>query len=182
MSKFFSCEISFICLLKCPYSCFFPFLFSRDSCCIDDCVVCFVSGGCYLASSEFFLCSLLGVISINRYYANKFYFSFSFWHIQSINIISGMHRHEFPCSLLHLYKFFPCPLQEWSRVSYERESSDIYPLGEISVMQFDFEQFSCSSEVFFFFHLRLFNCVRFQYFQVFVGFLFSERSDFFSIW
>ena len=34
----------------------------------------------------------------------------------------------------------------------------------------------------FFFHLRLFDGVRFQYSQVFISFLFSEHSDFFLIW
>ena len=61
----------------------------------------------------------------------------SFWHIQSVYVISGMlglmRRQEF-CSLAHLLQFSPCPLQEWSRVSYEEDSLDIYPFDEISTI------------------------------------------------
>ena len=34
----------------------------------------------------------------------------------------------------------------------------------------------------FFFHLSMFNGVRFQYFKLFIGLLFSGRSDFVLIW
>ena len=49
-----------------------------------------------------------------------------------------------------------------------------------------FEKFSCSSEIQFFFllllHLRLFDDVRSKYSQMFVVFLFSQRSNSFLIW
>ena len=38
------------------------------------------------------------------------------------------------------------------------------------------------SFVIFFIHFRLFDGVRFQYFQIHVSCFFSERSDFFLIW
>ena len=39
-----------------------------------------------------------------------------------------MHRHKFSCSLVHWFKFFPCPLQEWSLVSYELTAQALIPL------------------------------------------------------
>ena len=42
--------------------------------------------------------------------------------------------------------------------------------------------FSWDTLLIFFFHLRLFNGVRFQYSKALVSFLSSERSDFFLIW
>ena len=53
--KVFSCRISLVSCLKCPYSCFsFPFLFS-SYCSVDDCVACNVAGGCNQSSSELFM-------------------------------------------------------------------------------------------------------------------------------
>ena len=58
-----------------------------------------------------------------------------------------------------------------------RDNPGVYPFDEISAMQFAFEKFS-GSTFFSFFHLRLFDGVRFQYFQILVSFIFSDRFDF----
>ena len=61
-------------------------------------------------------------------------------------------------------------------------------LAFIPFMRFllqSFEKFSRSSEIpfpYFFFYLRLFDCVRFQYSQLLVIFLFFRGPDFFLIW
>ena len=61
--------------------------------------------------------------------------SFFSWHIQSIHVISWiqgpMHRHKFSCFLVHLFTFFPHPFQEWSRISYKRNSLVVYSIDEI---------------------------------------------------
>ena len=44
-----------------------------------------------------------------------------------LDIMHLMDRHEFSCSLVHLLKFFPCPLQEWSPVSNNGNSSCVNP-------------------------------------------------------
>ena len=57
----------------------------------------------------------------------------------------------------------------------------VYPLDEFSATEIGFE-FSRSSEILFFnffFHLCLFDDIRFQYCLVLISFLFFERSDFF---
>ena len=77
-----------------------------------------------------------------------------------------------------LLKFFLCLFQEWSRVYFMVNSSCAYKFDKISVAEFGFEKHSRSSEeVFFFFHLRLFGCARFQYSQVLIIFHFSKCSD-----
>ena len=51
----FSCEMSLVCHLKCPYSCFSThFLFSMYFCSVDACIVCEVSGSCNQSSSTNF--------------------------------------------------------------------------------------------------------------------------------
>ena len=70
-------------------------------------------------------------------------------------------------------------------VSYKKDSPSVYPFDEVPVVELGFEKFSRSSEILFlkfFFHLSLFDGVCFQYFQVFLGFLFSEPSDSFLFW
>ena len=61
--------------------------------------------------------------------------NFFTWHIKSVCVVSGtkglMYRHGFSCSLVHLLKFFPDLLREWSRVSYKGDSSSIYPFDEV---------------------------------------------------
>ena len=46
-----------------------------------------------------------------------------------------VHGHYF-YSLVHLLKFFSGPLQEWSRVPYERDSPGIYPLVKVTAIEF----------------------------------------------
>ena len=41
---------------------------------------------------------------------------------------------SFFCSLLHLLKFFSGPLQKWSRMFYEGDSSGIYSFDKVSVV------------------------------------------------
>ena len=58
-------------------------------------------------------------------------------------------------------------------------------IGEISAAELGFKKFSDLSEVlfsYFFFHLHLFDGAHFQYFQVLVVFLFSNRSNISLIW
>ena len=62
------------------------------------------------------------------------------------------------------------------RISYEGDNPGVNPFDEVSAISF-----SRSPEIFFY-NFFLFYGVRFQYFQVFVSFLFSERSDYFLIW
>ena len=95
------------------------------------------------------------------------------------------HCHQLSCLLVHLFEFFPCPFYEWFRVSYKGDNPGVYPTNEISAEELDFEKLSALSEVifsYFFFHLGLFDGIRFQYLQVIVIFFFSGRTDSFLIW
>ena len=61
------------------------------------------------------------------------------------------------------------------RISYKEHYQGVYPFDEISAAEFGFEKLSRLTEVlfcYFFFHLHLFNGVRFQYSSVPVNFLF----------
>ena len=67
-----------------------------------------------------------------------------------------------------------------------KDRPDVYHFDGISAREFGFKRFSFSTEIlfwifFFFFHLYLFDGLRFQYWFVQVRFLFSERSDSFTI-
>ena len=50
----FSCEMSLVCRLKCPYSCFLPIFVFNFFCSVDACVVSITSGRCNQSSSAFF--------------------------------------------------------------------------------------------------------------------------------
>ena len=56
-------------------------------------------------------------------------------------------------------EFFPYPLQNWSRVSYKRQSSGVYFFDKIPTAELYFEKFSSSSEVFIFFSF-ISTCLR----------------------
>ena len=77
--------------------------------------------------------------------------------------------------------FFLCLLKEWFQVSYKGNNRIVYLFDESLVAKLSFEKFSRSSEIivfhFFLFHLHSFVGVNFQYCQLLVSFLFSERSD-----
>ena len=66
-----------------------------------------------------------------------------------------------------------------------KNGSGAGPFNGIFVIEFAFQQFSHFPEIhflIFFFHLLLFDGVLFQYSQLLVSFLFSERFDFFLVW
>ena len=118
----FSFESSLFCCLKCPYGFSSNFCFLVLS--VDAWVVCIDFGRSNQSSSAFF-----HVVFESLYWCIDAIFnpgkspsSFFSWHIQSVYVICGiyspMHRYEFSCSLVHLFQFLPCPLQEWSRISY----------------------------------------------------------------
>ena len=61
----------------------------------------------------------------------------------------------------------------------------VHSFDEISAVELGFQNFIARQDVLFFdfsFHLRLFDGIRFYYSQVFVIFLFSERSDLVKDW
>ena len=62
-------------------------------------------------------------------------------------------------SLVHLFKFFSGPLQEWSRVSYEGNSLGIYLFDKVPAIEFCLEQFSGSSEILFLFFYFISACL-----------------------
>ena len=87
-----------------------------------------------------------------------------------------------PCTSLLTYLSSP-PLSE-SRVSYKRHCQVDYPFPEITAADHSHEKLSSSSEVFFSFLSFISACLmvsHFQYCQVYVRFLFSERSNSFLI-
>ena len=124
----FSCEILLICRLKCPYSCS-SFIFIFLLFCSFDAYSIVSGGGNQCSSALFYVVVLLFYRCIDVIFNAGKSFSFFSSHIQSVYVISAMlslmHRHEFSCSLAHSFKFFPRPLQEWSRVSYVGDSSGI---------------------------------------------------------
>ena len=157
---------------------FFLFLFSDYFCSIDACVVCTVSGSCNQSSALFFMQSSNRCIDA--------------WTVSS-KLVSHLHSsflHIY--SLRHLWDAKPYassrvfllsgafPLVHFKNGVDQGDSPGIYPFDEISIMSFSFELFPRSPKIFFliFFTLHLFDCVRFQYYHVFVCFLFSESSDF----
>ena len=81
------------------------------------------------------------------------------------------------------YKTLPPPCLSFLIV-YFKNGSEYLTSGTVSVfipfMKFVFEKFSCSSEVLlsnFFFHICLYDAIRFQYFQIFVILFFYKCSD-----
>ena len=45
-----------------------------------------------------------------------------------------MFRHEFSCSLVHLLKFFSCPLLEWPRVIYNGNWQVVFPFMKFRII------------------------------------------------
>ena len=67
--EIFWCEISLVCCLKYPYSCFFfPFLFSTYCCSFDPWVVCVIYGHCNQSSSILFNGGFWVIISMYQHY------------------------------------------------------------------------------------------------------------------
>ena len=57
---------------------------------------------------------------------------------------------SFSCSLVHLFKLFSGPLQEWYRVSYKvGDNPSTYLFGKVTAIQFCFEWLSRSPEILF---------------------------------
>ena len=86
---------------------------------------------------------------------------------------------------VHSFKFFPCPFQEWFQVSYKEEQPMCLSLWWDSCCRAWIREtfsFVWGSHFLFFFHLRLFNDVCFQYSQILAIFIFSECTDSFLIW
>ena len=88
-----------------------------------------------------------------------------------------MNGYQFSCSLVHLLTFFPGPLNDRPRISYEGDSAGIYSFYKVSGIQFGFESLSRSPEIFLFFffflfHLYLFDGVSIQYPQIICKFPF----------
>ena len=118
----------------------------QDYCSIDACIVSVVYGRCNQSFSALFYTifeSLYRCINaiFNAGVASS---SFFFKHIVCICHILAVRpyaSYEFSYSLVHLLKFFPRPLQELSRVSYEQDSPGVYCFAEISSLQFGFEYF-----------------------------------------
>ena len=107
-------------------------LFSLFWCCI-------VYNGCNQSSSVIFYAVLESlylyidaIFNVACAFPSSFLDKYCLRHIWDV-------RCEFSCSLVNLLKFFPRPLQEWSRLSYEGDSPGVYPFDEISAISFDFE-------------------------------------------
>ena len=106
--QLFSCEVLPLCRM--------PFWFSGYFCWSDACIVCIISGGCNQSSSAFFTIvfeSLYRCIDV-IFSAGESSASFFSWNIQPVYFISELEvlMHEFSCSLLYSFKFFPSLLQE----------------------------------------------------------------------
>ena len=139
----FSCEISLVCPIKYPYSCFsshFYFLVT---------VILIM-----LVLFALFLVTVIGFFALFKvvfeslccyidtiFYAGESSFLFLSWYLYSVYVIlipivslsslrmkCLMYRHYFSCPLNHLLKFFPRSLQEWSWVFYEGDKPGVYYL------------------------------------------------------
>ena len=170
--RFFSSEISFVCRLKCP-SGSFELLFPGNFCSVDDCVVYIVSDGCNQFSIE-----LVDVVFESLYRCINAILnagespSFFFWDIQSVNVISS--SFSLSSSLVN-FKNGP-------KYLIKRTAQFCNPFDEI----FCRSLVSCSFLVLLRYSFLIFSFIstclmgiRFQYFHVFVRFLFSEHSDLF---
>ena len=88
------------------------------------------------------------------------------------------------CSLIHLFKFISGPLEKGSQISNEGHSPSV-PLMRFLLLSFVSGSFLVLLRYFFsnlVFHFHLFDGVSLQDTQVFVGFIFSECSNFVVIW
>ena len=160
-AQVFSCEISLVCHLKYPYSCFpsrFFFLVI---------IVLFI----FMLSMQFlvavislsllFLCSprVLVLIHLQRIQCNCVLLLFLFlthW-VCLCHLLDVRPCAETSISLsLGPYEFLPGLFWYWSRVSYRRNSSDFYLFDEISAADFGLENLSRSSEAFFSFFFFFF--------------------------
>ena len=58
-----------------------------------------------------------------------------------------VHFHHLSYSLVYLLKFFFCPFQKWSRLSFKGAGSGIYLFDEIPAAELGFDKLSRSSEI-----------------------------------
>ena len=157
---------------------FFPLLFSGYCRSTYPCVVSIVSGGCNQSSFTLFYVVFESLYRcVNAVFnAVKSPSSLFPWHIESVNVISGMQ------GLMHGYKFSYSLIYFWALLwSTSRMVPSILRGGQ--PRHLSLWQGSCyivlSRVVFWFFWDTLF-----KFFLSFplVGFLFSKRSDDYSIW
>ena len=134
----FSWEILLICCLKYLWNCFSSHFCFLGIVVLLILVLClFFSGRCKQSFFTFFqvVFELLyrcidAIFSAGECSSSFFFDAFN----QSMSSL----RCKFVCIIVSfvvlgpLFKFFPLPLQEWSRLAYERDSPSFYPLNEIS--------------------------------------------------
>ena len=167
----------------------YPFLFSGYFCSVDACVVCIFSGGNNQSSSVLVYVifeSLYRYINVTWLQANPL--PLSFFDICSLSVSSLGCKAW--CIVINF--FVPWSLC-WSSSLVHFKSDPEYLTRETVMLFIPLMRFLLCSLVsssflvlrgysfLFLFHHRIFGGVRFQYFQVFVRFLFSQRSDFLLI-
>ena len=111
---------------------FLPFLFSSSFCYVDPSVFCIVSGDCNTSFFALFLVDFESMYCFINAICNAVNWSFSFVFLTSIIC----HRYlwdtrPYAWSLVFLmygpfFRFFPRPLQEWSRIYNKRDNPDVY--------------------------------------------------------
>ena len=174
----FSCEISLSLTPEMSLQLFFfPFLFSGSFCSLDACIVCIVPGGWNQSSSALFFYVVLEsfyrfIVAILN--AGKSSSSFFSWHIQSVYVIHGIVLWSICLSSFVYFKTGP----EYITREQLRRLSLWWYFCYIVLVSSSFLVLFLN----FFFHLHLFNGVRFQYSQILVGFHSNEHTDFFLIW
>ena len=171
----FSCEMSLVSRLKCPYSCFTSHFFPV------------IVVPLLLAFWVFFLVTVICLPSrflsrsIDSSTLSSMLASPLLSFFMTYNLSTSSLWCKAVCIVISFLVFWFVSLsssmiQEWSRVSYEEDS---LLLGSCFILWFQAALLFSWDTFLIFVHLHLFDCISFQYSQVFVCFLFSECSGIF---
>ena len=158
----FSTESLLVFRFKYPYRCFFfswgefPILFSDNLYSVDACIVCIVSNGCNQSFFRAFLYSFLGYVSMLRRYLQRWQVLFHLFltHTVYLRHLWDVRPYAIVMSFLLVWSI------GWSSLVHFKNGSENLSRGTVQV----------------------FNDVRVKDDQVFIGFLYSECSDFILIW
>ena len=159
---------------------FFIFLFSGYFCSLDVWVVPIISSGCNQSSPSFFFMSSSSFCISSSMLSSLLLFlshTFCLYHLLGVRPYTSLQVFCWSSSLVHFKSDLKYLTTGTAHV--------FIPLMRFllcCLVSRIFFVLLRNSFFYFFIHHRLFNGVRFQYPQVFVSFLFSDRSDLVSIW